>query len=145
MFHFTLQHVLEVRERLERLKQKEHSIALLEWQTLMGAIEERERTLTQAGQNVDSLKQTSPTTLPLLLHTNYRKRLKAEIAQFHGQVHEQEQVLEAKRRELVETRRARRTLEILKDKQRRRYEQRMQRQERATMDEVAANYHKFGA
>ena len=75
MFHFRLQHVLEVRERLERLRQKDYSLALLEWQTLTGEIGRRQRTLAEAAQHMDSLKQTAPTTLPLQLHTNYRKRL----------------------------------------------------------------------
>jgi flagellar export protein FliJ len=100
--------------------------------------------LAEAAQHMDSLKQTSPTTLPLQLHTNYRKRLKSEIEGFREQVREQEQVVTVKRRDLVESRRARRTLEILRDKQRARYEQARTRQERATMDEVASNYHKFG-
>jgi len=143
MFHFRLQHVLDVRERLERLRQKDYSLALLEWQTLAGEIDRRQHTLAEAARNVDSLKQTAPTTLPLQLHANYRKRLKAEIERFREQVREQEQVLDVKRRELVESRRARRTLEILRDKQRARYEQARARQERATMDEVASNYHKF--
>jgi flagellar export protein FliJ len=143
MFRFRLQHVLEVRERLERLKQKDHALALLEWQSLVTEIDRRQRTMTQAAGHVDSLKQTSPTMMPILLHSNYRKRLQAEVERLREQVREQEQVLELKRRELVETRRARRTLEILRDKQRERYEQRQQRLERATMDEVAANYHTF--
>jgi flagellar FliJ protein len=143
MFHFRLQHVLEVRERLERLRQKDYSLVLLEWQSLVGEIDRHQGTLARANENVDSLKQTSPTTLPLQLHANYRRRLKAEVQRLREQVREQEQVLEVKRRELVESRRARRTLEILKDKQQVRYEQRQKRLERATMDEVAANYHTF--
>jgi len=145
MFHFRLQHVLEVRERLERLKQKDYSLALLDWQTLVGEIDRRQVTLVRASESVDSLKQTSPTALPLQLHANYRRRLKAEIGRLREQVREQEQVLELKRKELVESRRARRTLEILRDKQRVRYDQLQKRQERVTMDEVAANYHTFRA
>ena len=144
MFHFRLQHVLEVRERLERLRQKDYSLAMLEWQTLVGEIETRQQSLAQAAQNMDSLKQTSPTTLPLQLHVNYRKRLKSEIERIRDKAREQEQVVDLRRRELVESRRARRTLEILRDKQQARYELARARQERATMDEVASNYHKFG-
>ena len=144
MFHFRLQHVLEVRERLERLRQKDYSLAMLEWQTLVGEIENRQQSLVQAAQNMDSLKQTTPTTLPLQLHTNYRKRLKTEIERIREKAREQEQVVDLRRRELVESRRARRTLEILRDKQQARYELARARQERANMDEVASNYHKFG-
>jgi flagellar protein FliJ len=145
VFHFRLQHVLEVRERLERLRQKDYSLAMLEWQAMVNEIDRRQAALNQAAENMDSLKQTTPTTLPLQLHTNYRKRLRAEIERIREQAREQEQVVDMRRRELVESRRARRTLEILRDKQRARYELARQRQERATMDEVASNYHKFGA
>jgi len=127
VFHFRLQHVLEVRERLERLRQKDYSLAMLEWQAMVNEIDRRQAALNQAAENMDSLKQTTPTTLPLQLHTNYRKRLRAEIERIREQAREQEQVVDMRRRELVESRRARRTLEILRDKQRARYELARQR------------------
>ncbi len=143
MFHFPLQHVLEVRERLERLKQKEYSLVLLEWQKQVHEIDQRQQNVLRSSANMDSLRQSSPTAVPLQLHANFRMRMQAEISRLRQQVRETEQVLEAKRKQLVESRRSRRTLEILREKQQVRYEERLKRREATEMDEVAANYHTF--
>jgi len=145
MFHFRLQHVLEIRERLERIKQKEYSLALLDAQRMEHDISTRHSDIRRSGDRMDSLRQASPSPFPLQLHVNYRKRLEGEITRIGESLREHQQVLEARRRELVEARRARRTMEILRDKAQARYEERMSRRERADMDEVAANYHTFKA
>ncbi|MCZ6728098.1 MAG: flagellar FliJ family protein, partial [SAR324 cluster bacterium] len=67
------------------------------------------------------------------------QRLQSEIGLIAEQLREEEQALEEKRKELVEARRAHRALEILKEKERARYAQALARQERAIMDEIAAN------
>ena len=143
MFHFRLQHVLDVRERLERLRQKEYSLVLLEWQRLTQSIAECQLSLARSAQTVDGLRQTSPSPVPMQWHAHYRRRLDADLQRLGQELREKEQLLEARRMELVESRRARRTLEILRDKQRARYEERRSRQDRVEMDEVAANYHSF--
>ena len=145
MFRFRLQHVLEIRERLERIKQKDYSLALLEAQRMEHEIEARRLDIRRSGDHMDALRRSSPTAVPLQLHVNYRKRLDGEIGRIGNSLREHQQVLEARRRELVEARRARRTMEILRDKAQARYEQRMSRRDRADMDEVAANYHTFRA
>jgi len=145
MFRFRLQHVLEIRERLERIKQKDYSLALLEAQKMEQAIGMRHQDIRRSGDHMDALRRSSPTAVPLQLHVNYRKRLEGEIDRLEESLREYQQVLEARRRELVEARRARRTMEILRDKAQARYEQRLSRRERADMDEVAANYHTFKA
>jgi len=136
---------LEIRERLERIKQKDYSLALLEAQKMETSIAQRHTDIKRSGENMDALRRSSPTAVPLQLHVNYRKRLEGEIDRMSEQLREFQQVLEARRKELVEARRARRTMEILRDKAQARYEQRMSRRERADMDEVAANYHTFKA
>jgi flagellar FliJ protein len=145
MFRFRLQHVLEIRERLERIKQKDYSLALLEAQRMEHEIAARKVDIRRSGDHMDALRQSSPSAYPLQLHVNYRKRLDGEIVRLGDSLGEHQQVLEARRRELVEARRARRTMEILRDKAQARYEQRLSRRERADMDEVAANYHTFKA
>lgn len=145
MFRFRLQHVLEIRERLERIKQKDYSLALLEAQKIEDGITQRHQDIKRSGEHMDALRQSSPTAAPLMFHVNYRKRLEGEIDRMTEQLREFQEVLEARRKELVEARRARRTMEILRDKAQARHEQRMMRVELADMDEVAANYHTFKA
>jgi len=141
MFLFRLQSVLEVRERMARLKQKEFAEVLSRHQVLEAEIEHNEADLARASLKVDDAKRNSPSLLPLELFTNFQRRIKGDMARIQEQMREQAQELEARRRALVEAKRAQRSLEILRDKARVRYENTLSRRERATMDEVASNYH----
>ena len=141
MFLFRLQSVLEVRERMARLKQKEFAEVLSRHQVLEAQIERNEGDLARASAKVDDIKRSSASILPLELFANFQRRIKGDMARIQEQMREQAQELEAKRSALVEAKRAQRSLEILRDKVRARYEHALSRQERAAMDEVASNYH----
>ena len=141
MFHFRLQSVLDVRERMARLKQKEFAEVLSRHQVLEAQIERNEGDLARASAKVDDIKRSSASILPLELFANFQRRIKGDMARIQEQMREQAQELEARRRSLVEAKRAQRSLEILRDKARVRYEEALSRHERATMDEVASNYH----
>ncbi|HKI98945.1 MAG TPA: flagellar export protein FliJ [bacterium] len=140
MFHFRLQSVLDVRERMARLKQKEFAEVLARHQLLEAEIERHEAELARAARYVDNLRRTSPTVVPLELFGNFQRRVKGDMERIQEQMREQAQELEAKRSALVEAKRAQRSLEILRDKARARYEDAMGRRERVAMDEVASNY-----
>lgn len=140
MFNFRLQSVLEVRERMARIRQKEFSEVLARQQGLDTQIQTHERDLSKASDFVERARKTSLTTQPFELFAHYQRRLKSEIERLAEQKREEAQELEAKRKALVEAKRAQRTLEILRDKAQDRYEREMTRRERVTMDEVATNY-----
>lgn len=141
MFIFRLQSVLEVREKLARLRQKEFSDVLAIRQGMEGQIEQHRGDLSHAVQYIDAIKRTSPTAYPMELFGHYRERIEGEIALISEQMREQDQELESKRSSLVEAKRAQRTLEILREKERIRYDREQSRRERVTMDEVASNYY----
>jgi flagellar export protein FliJ len=141
MFLFRLQSVLEVRERMARLKQKEFAEVLSRHQVLEAEIERNEGDLARASARVDEIKRSSASIAPLELFANFQRRIKGDMARIREQMREQAQELEARRRSLVEAKRAQRSLEILRDKARVRYDETLSRHERATMDEVASNYH----
>jgi flagellar export protein FliJ len=141
MFHFRLQSVLEVRERMARIRQKEFAEVLAHHQALEAQFERHEADLARAGRYLDGVRRSSPTVQPLTLFGAYRHRVKSEMARIQERMRELAQELEARRHALVEAKRAQRSLEILREKARTRYEHTLNRQERATMDEVAANYH----
>lgn len=143
MFNFSLQTILEVRKRLERIKYKEFSSVLLERQQLAAQMDGRKDRLAGAAGVMDKFKQSATSTAPLQIHDRFRERIKNELKLLSEQLREKEQTLEVKRKELVEARRAHRTLEILRDKERNRYEMGQARQERTVMDEIAANYHLY--
>ena len=141
MFLFRLQSVLEVRERMARLKQKEFAEVLSRHQVLEAEIERNEDDLARASARVDDVKRSSGSVVPLALFANFQRRIKGDMARIQEQMREQAQELEARRRALVEAKRAQRSLEILRDKERLRYDEALSRHERATMDEVASNYY----
>ncbi len=141
MFTFSLQTVLEVRERLEKIKYKEFSNDLFKRNQIHAEIETRTKQVTAAGAKADRIKQEGQSATPLQLYDQFRQRVASEVAVLTNRLREQEQALEEKRRELVEARRAHKALEILRDKERERYERTERRQERAVMDEIASNYY----
>ncbi len=143
MFRFRLQSVLEVRERLARLRQKEFSEVLAVRHAMEAEIEGFRQGLGQAAKYVDQARQSTVTAHPMELYGNYRRRVTSEIGRIEEQMREQQQELQAKRNDLVEAKRAQRTLEILRDKQQARYAAEEGRKERANMDEIASNYHVF--
>ncbi len=143
MFHFSLQTVLEVRERFEKIKYKEYSAELLVIQALDAERAEQIAALQRAGQSADRSRETTRTALPLQLHDHYRRRMDAEIAVIDKRLRDQAETVELKRKELVEARRSHRALEILREKEFGRYQANEARQERAVMDETASNYHVF--
>lgn len=140
MFHFRLQTVLEVRERLARIRQKEFSEVLAKQQTLEMQIHAHEQDIARAAAFVDQSNRNAPSVFSLEMFGNYKQRLKQEMRLLEQQVRELSQELEAKRATMVEAKRAQRSLEILRDKANERYERDLNHRERVTMDEVASNY-----
>lgn len=143
MFQFRLQSVLEVRERLSRIKQKEFSEVLYKRQQMELEIEQRHGALSRASSFVDKGKRASLSLHPLEMFQAFKQRLDSEIDLIAEQMREQDQQLEERRRALVEAKRAQRTLEILREKAQNRYEKELNRRERAIMDEVGSNYFIF--
>ena len=143
MFRFTLQNVLEVRERFEKIKYKEYSQELLVQQGLQGELDAHASALQQAADHIDRTKQVTRTALPMQFFNSYRQRVLTEIKVIQRRAREQSEAVEVKRKELVEARRSHRALEILRDKEWRRYLKAQERRERAVMDEIASNYHLY--
>ncbi|HEX9844351.1 MAG TPA: hypothetical protein VGC20_16450, partial [bacterium] len=115
MFLFRLQSVLEVRERMARLKQKEFAEVLTRHQVLEAEIERNEADLARASRHADDLKRSSPSVLPLELFHNFQRRIKGDMARIRERMREQAQELEARRSALVEAKRSQRSLEILRE------------------------------
>ena len=143
MFRFHLQTVLEARERITRLKQKEYSLVLFSQQQKLDLIRNNEKSMAQSGKKLDQAMVASPDTFAMQQFAAYRQRLKNDNLRINEQMREESQELEAKRMGLVEARRAQRSLEILREKQQLRFQQEENRRERAAMDEVASTNYIF--
>lgn len=140
MFRFRLESILKVRERMARIRQKEFSEVMARQQVLDAQIITHQESLTRASNFTNQARQSSTTAFPLEMFNLFQKRVKVEIELLAEQKREEAQELEAKRKALVEAKRAQRTLEILREKEQHRYQQEMNRRERLIMDEVARNY-----
>ena len=140
MFRFRLQSVLNVRERLARLRLKDFSEVQARVMGLNERMEENKHSVAKAGRSLDQAKQGLLTVFALQQHGRYRDRLQGENRRLAEQVREQRQELESKRKFLVEARRAQRTLEILRDKAANRHEELQQRHERAQLDEISSSF-----
>ena len=143
MFRFHLQTVLKARERMSRLRQKDYSIVLARQQEKEVHIKSNEKSLAMAGKKLDSNAVENPDIFAMRQFTAYRERLKSENMLIMEQMREENQELEVKRQNLVEARRAQRSLEILREKQKLRFQQEENRRERAAMDEVASTNYIF--
>ncbi|MDH4226094.1 MAG: flagellar export protein FliJ [Deltaproteobacteria bacterium] len=143
MFKFSLQTVLDVRVRFEKIKYKEYTTELLAYQKIENQCAAVESKREQARQNAESAKHSSPSPVPFMMNESYQKRLKGDLVRLRQKLNEQKEAVDLKRKELVEARRSHKALEILKEKEISRYRQSMERRERAVMDEIAANYHNF--
>ncbi len=141
MFTFSLQTVLEVRERLEKIKYKEFSGMLYQQQQMSAEMQSRKNQIAESAAKLDEVRRQGITAAPLQLYSNFRERLNSEIELIAEQYREHEQAVEEKRKELVEARRAHRAIEILRDRELERHERTQIRQDRAIMDEIAANYY----
>ena len=140
MFRFRLQSVLNVRERISKLRLKDFSEVQSRVQTLHERMEENQRAVAMAGRSLDREKQANLTVFSLQQHGRFRSRIQGENQRLAEQIREQRQELEAKRKSLVEARRAQRTLEILRDKASSAFEEKQQRHERSQLDEISSSF-----
>jgi len=141
MFRFSLQTVLDVRERFEKIKHKEYAAELLVFQGLEMQREALLGNMQRAAHANNQAKQSSISAMPFILHEHYRERLKKEVALLDGRIQEQKERVDLKRRELVEARRSHKALDILRSKEKIRFLQAEEKRERIIMDEVAATHH----
>ena len=143
MFHFSLQTVLDVRERFKKIKNKEYTTELMAHHQLELRMKALQSQLAEGDRSMAITSTTSHSPVPMQLHGNYRKRLQSEMEILAGHLKEQYEAMDVKRQELVEARRAHRALEILREKEHQRYLLEEERKERTTYDEIATNYHMF--
>lgn len=138
MFKFSLQTVLEVRERFEKIKYKEYSGELMRYHQMEQEKVALGESLHRAAEANDRAKASSLSAQPFMLFEKYRDRIKTDMGRIEARMREQKEVVDLKRTELVEARRQHRALEILREKEKARYLQNQAKMERAMMDEVAS-------
>lgn len=139
MARFRLQTALDVRERIEKLKQKEFAEQVQGAQKIKDKIEEIKNSIQLSFEEVNRSKQEGFTIAQLQFYEGYKQRLQYELKISNQQLKEKNQNLERKRRELIKASQNRRALEILKDKNQEENRRLEEKKERFELDEIAQN------
>ena len=140
MKRFRLETALKVRERLEKLYQK----ALAEQVQLEQQYRDRKQLMQDALNNynneLDEAKAHDVTINQLLMGGQFQQRIEQQLELTQDQLNEQLKVVELKRHELTQATQKKRVLEILKEKEIKKFRDETERLERLEVDEIAQNY-----
>ena len=140
MKRFRLETALTVRERLEKLYQK----ALAEQVQLEQQYRDRKQLMQDALNNynneLDEAKAHDVTINQLLMGGKFQQRIEQQLELTQDQLNEQLEVVELKRHELTQATQKKRVLEILKEKENKKFRDETERLERLEADEIAQNY-----
>ena len=137
MAKFRLQTALDVRQRLERLKQKDFSQEIQAEQKIQNEIMTIQQQLQNNNQQANQLRVQGFGIAQLQFHAMFQTRLEAKLKILQQQLQEQKQQTERTQKLLIEATQKRRVLEILKEKEEEREAQKQRKQEQAAMDEIA--------
>ena len=140
MKRFRLETALKVRERLEKLYQK----ALADQVQLEQQYRDRKQLMQDALKNynneLDEAKAHDVTINQLLMGGQFQQRIEQQLELTQDQLNEQLEVVELKRHELTQATQKKRVLEILKEKEIKKFRDETERLERLEADEIAQNY-----
>ena len=140
MKRFRLETALKVRERLEKLYQK----ALAEQVQLEQQYRDRKQLMQDAlndyNNELDEAKAHDVTINQLLMGGQFQQRIEQQLELTQDQLNEQLEVVELKRHELTLAAQKKRVLEILKEKEIKKFRDETERLERLKVDEIAQNY-----
>jgi len=140
MFHFSLQTALDVRERQEKIKMKELAETLSVEQEIQGRINYIHESLKKSETSLDRQKEEGKLDLDQMKYLfAFKSRMDIALTQLDNSMTEANAETSKRRDSLVEASRAKKTLEIIKDKEKKRTLVKIARIERMEMDEIAGN------
>ncbi len=143
MPRFRLETALHVRERLEKLYQK----ALAEQVKVEQQYRERQQMMEEAlklhDKDLDEAKTHGVTINQLLMGDRFQQRIERQLELTQNQLTEQLDILELKRHELTVATQKKRVLEILKEKEIKKFKDEKERLQRLEMDEIAQNFRRY--
>ena len=140
MPRFSLETALKVRKRLEKFYQKALADELQAEQQYKEKLELMSSALGMHNKDLDDAKEKGLTISQLILGGNFQQRIEQQMELVEYQLKEQQEVVDLKRHELTLATQKKRVLEILKDKENKKYIDEMERLERLEADEIAQNY-----
>ena len=140
MPRFTLETALKVRKRLEKFYQKAHADEVQAEQQYKERLQLMSSALEIHNKDLDDAKENGLTISQLILGGHFQQRIEQQMELTEYQLKEQQEVVDLKRHELTLATQKKRVLEILKDKENKKYIDEMERLERLEADEIAQNY-----
>ena len=140
MFQFSLQSALNVRSRQEKIKMKEMAEALTSEKSIVDDINHIHEETEKADFNLDEMKKSAVFDVNQVRFLfSFKQRMTVVLADCHIKLNAAREIVAEKQKELIEASKARKTLEILKEKEEKRYKEKISRMERKSMDEIAGN------
>ncbi|MGA1597738.1 MAG: flagellar export protein FliJ [bacterium] len=143
MPRFSLQTALKVRERLEKMYQKALAEELQAEQRIQRQQDLVQEAMADNLSRTNQAKQQGFTVMELQMSQHFERRLERILEVTDEHLRRQQQVVALKRQELTRASQKKRVLEILKEKQEREHYEEMERQERASADEIAQNLRRY--
>ena len=140
MPRFSLETALKVRKRLEKFYQKALADEVQAEQQYKEKLELMSSALDVHNKDLDDAKEKGLTISQLILGGHFQQRIEQQMEVIVYQLKEQQEVVDLKRHELTLATQKKRVLEILKDKENKKYIDEMERLERLEADEIAQNY-----
>ena len=140
MPRFSLETALKVRKRLEKFYQKALADEVQAEQQYKKKLELMSSALDVHTKDLDDAKENGLTISQLILGGHFQQRIGQQMELIEYQLKEQQEVVDLKRHELTMATQKKRVLEILKDKENKKYIDEMERRERLEADEIAQNY-----
>jgi len=140
MPRFSLETALKVRKRLEKFYQKALADEVQAEQQYKEKLELMSSAIDVHNKDLDDAKENGLTIIQLILGGHFQQRIEQQMELIGYQLKEQQEVVDLKRHELTLATQKKRVLEILKDKENKKYIDEMERLERLEADEIAQNY-----
>ena len=140
MPRFSLETALKVRKRLEKFYKKALADEVQAEQQYKEKLELMNSALDVHNKDLDDAKENGLTISQLILGGHFQQRIEQQMELTEYQLKEQQEVVDLKRHELTLATQKKRVLEILKDKENKKYRDEMERLERLEADEIAQNY-----
>ena len=140
MTRFSLETALKVRKRLEKFYQKALADEVQAEQQYKERLQLMSSALEIHNKDLDDAKENGLTISQLILGGHFQQRIEQQMELTEYQLKEQQEVVDLKRHELTLATQKKRVLEILKDKENKKFIDEMERLERLEADEIAQNY-----
>jgi len=140
MFKFSLQTALNVRSRQEKLKMKALAEKLAVEQGIQSQIEQILQNTKESESNLNHAKESRIFSVDQMLFlSRFKNKMKVDLSKCHEELEGAKKEVWDKQQDLIEASKKKKTLEILKEKEEKRYLENIANIERRSMDEIAGN------